>query len=212
MKKFYFYKLTAYNKGAPCLDKYGKLLSLAICKPMIRRTADINNFIFGFAANSLHADNRLLYIARINAKEFNGDYFKKTKYSQRGDCIYEYHEGRFARRENALHHGPEDLVHDVGEHPNYERASVLLSDDFRYFGKNGSADYKTQYPQIKEAVENLGIGHRVNHVNELLIELEALRKQVWEETQQGEIGEKTSESCYGVCHRVDDGMWANDEE
>jgi hypothetical protein len=32
-----FYKLTADNGGAPCV-RYG-LLSLAICKPMIRKTA-----------------------------------------------------------------------------------------------------------------------------------------------------------------------------
>lgn len=34
MPKIYFYKLTADNGGAPCVQD--GLLSLAICKPMIR--------------------------------------------------------------------------------------------------------------------------------------------------------------------------------
>ena len=56
MHNIYFYKLTADNGGAPCV-RYG-LLSLAICKPMIRKTAKEGDLVFGFAANSLHRYNR----------------------------------------------------------------------------------------------------------------------------------------------------------
>lgn len=66
MPRFFFYKLTVDNDGAPCV--VDGLLSLAICKPMIRRTAFPGDLIFGFAANSLHADNRLIYIARVTEK------------------------------------------------------------------------------------------------------------------------------------------------
>jgi Nucleotide modification associated domain 2 len=45
MNNTYFYKLTADNGGAPCV-RYG-LLSLAICKPMIRKTAKEGDLIFG---------------------------------------------------------------------------------------------------------------------------------------------------------------------
>lgn len=35
---------------------------------MIRKTAEEGDLIFGFAANSLHRDNRLLYVARVTKK------------------------------------------------------------------------------------------------------------------------------------------------
>lgn len=124
------------------------LLSLAICKPMIRSTAERGDLIFGFAAKSLHADNRLLYIALVTAKARSGNYYTMGRFAHRGDCIYERRGDRFVWRSGALHHGPRDLVHDLGEHPDYAKANVLLSDDFRYFGANGSAEYKARYPLI----------------------------------------------------------------
>jgi hypothetical protein len=51
MCRIYFYKLTEDNGGAPCVTS--DLLSLAICKPMIRKTAKEGDLIFGFGANSL---------------------------------------------------------------------------------------------------------------------------------------------------------------
>ena len=98
MTNLYYYKLTSDNNGAPCLGDGGSLLSLAICKPMIRGKAKLCDLIFGFAASSLHEDNRLIYIARITAKESDGNYFKKAKYSNRGDCIYEWKECTSSRR------------------------------------------------------------------------------------------------------------------
>jgi hypothetical protein len=66
MRRIYFYKLIVDNGGAPCIR--GGLLSLAICKPMIRSTAEPGDLIFGFAAGSLDRNNRLIYIARITSK------------------------------------------------------------------------------------------------------------------------------------------------
>lgn len=70
MTKIYFYKLIVDDGGARCVEN--GLLSLAICKPMIRRTAKNGDVVIGFAANSLHADNRLIYVARVNEKLENG--------------------------------------------------------------------------------------------------------------------------------------------
>lgn len=72
--RIYYYKLTADNGGAPCVQE--GLLSLAICKPMIRSTAECCDLIFGFAANSLAPNNRLIYIARVTDKNRNGAYYK----------------------------------------------------------------------------------------------------------------------------------------
>jgi hypothetical protein len=197
--KVYFYKLTWDDGGAPCVQD--GLLSLAICKPMIRHTAEPGDLIFGFAANSLHADNRLLYIARVTDKVCNGDYYVKERFARRGDCIYERRDGRFFWRQGALHHGPRHLAHDLGEYPGYPKADVLLSEDFRYFGADGSAGYKSRYPLIKDAVEGLGRGHRIHHDEGLRSQLLAFQEEVWKDTRQADVGRHTNAPRRGVSHR-----------
>ena len=161
----------------------------------------MGDLIFGFAANSLRADNRLLYIACVTDKLPNGQYYTTTKFADREDCIYEQRGNRFVWRSGALHHGPSDLVHDLGEYPAYARADVLLSDDFRYFGENGSAEYKDRFPLIKDAVENLGRGHRVQHDEPLRIQLQSLMSEVWNGPAQCVAGKPTSAPRRGVSHR-----------
>src|SRR6266550_1525544 len=83
--KLYFYKLVADSGGAPCVTQ--EFLSLAICKPMIRSTAKAGDVIFGFAANALHKDNRLIYIAVVKENLGTGRYFREHVYMNRDDCI-----------------------------------------------------------------------------------------------------------------------------
>jgi hypothetical protein len=200
----YFYKLTADNGGAPCVQD--GLLSLAICKPMIRVKAKRGDVIFGFAANSLDPNNPLIYIARISDNISKGAYYREHKFTRRGDCIYRWRKGHFERRKDAKYHVDErHLAHDLGMAPDYNRANVLLSDDFRYFGGAGVAEYKSRYPVIRFAVEHLGRGQRVNHPTELRDQLRELEQQVWKETQQKIMGKPSSDPPsdfqHGVCHR-----------
>ena len=200
MTRIYFYKLVADNGGAPCV-KDG-LLSLAICKPMIRRKADEDDWIFGFAANSLFTDNRLIYIARVTEKVIEGKYYEASRFSGRGDCIYARKDGRFEWRQGALHHGPEHLAHDLGDRPEYERASVLLSNDFRYFGANGTDDFKSRFPLVRDAVEALGRGYRVVQSDELNSQFMKVQAQAWKESHRKVVGNPTSEPQRSVCHRT----------
>jgi len=197
----YFYKLVADNGGAPCIQR--GLLSLAICKPMIRKTAKIGDLIFGFAANSLSRDNRLIYIARVTDKLPGSTYYIFDQYTRREDCIYKFKDGRFARRRGAKHHHrPEDLIHDLGSPPSYSRANVLLSSDFRYFGKRGNAEYKSKFPRIECAVELLGRGHRVRQNPELRDQLRAMADWIWRSTSKKVIGQPTSAPSRDVCHSI----------
>ena len=200
MPRIYFYKLTADNGGAPCVRDM--LLSLAICKPMIRSTAEPEDLIFGFAANSLHDDNRLIYIAQVWRKIRDGDYYRETRFRNRADRVYEWRSDRFAWCSGALHHGPEDLFHDLGRPPHYKKANVLLSRDFRYFGGDGTNGYKSHFPLVKRAVEQLGRGHRVRHAEQLRAQLLALKEQVWKNTSKRFAGEPTNAPRRGVCHRA----------
>src|SRR5688572_28938198 len=141
MGRIYFYKLTVDAGAAPCIDR--GMLSLAICKPIMRSSAEVDDLIFGFTANSLDPRNRLIYAARITTKLTNGEYYQADRFTSRHDCIYTSQSGRYVRRGNAkFHDKPADLMHDLGSHPEYGRANVLLSTDFRYFGGEGDDEYK----------------------------------------------------------------------
>jgi len=202
MNRIFFYKLTNDSGVAPCVD--ANLLSLAICKPMIRVKAKEGDLIFGFAANSLRGDNRpgdnrLIYIARVTDKVCNGEYYREKKFADREDCIYRYRRGRFVWYRGA--HGPEHLTHDLGNPPEYPRAQVLLSNDFRYFGADGTDDYKTRFPRIRKAVETLGRGQRVNLGEELRDELLALKQREWRRSSRKVLGRPTSAPSHRSCHR-----------
>jgi len=200
MPRIYFYKLTGDDGGAPCM--HDGLLSLAICKPVIRRTAQQGDVIIGFAANSLNKDNHLIYIARVTTKLCNGDYYKDALYCQRGDCIYTFQGDCFVWKPGALHHGPGDLPHDIGLHPDYARANILLSTDFRYFGGAGSDEYKYRYPLVCEAVSCLGRGHRVEHTAHLRDELLRMIDWVWQTAQTRRSGHLANTSRRCTCQRA----------
>jgi hypothetical protein len=168
---------------------------------MMRRTGKVSDLIFGFAANSLNSDNPLIYVARVTEKLCEGLYYKSGRYSKRGDCIYRFNNGRFAWRSGAKHHGPNDLVHDLGKHPRYRRANVLLSTDFRYFGKLGTNEYKYKFAAVGAAIERLGQGMRVYHDPELRDELFDMADWVWQSTSKKKIGEPTNAPSRQICHR-----------
>ncbi|MDE2200803.1 MAG: hypothetical protein KGJ41_17470 [Rhodospirillales bacterium] len=173
MSRIYVYKLVAVNGGAPC-DQEG-LLSLAICKPAIRRCAAVGDLIFGFAGNTLYNDNRLIYAARITEIVSGQRYYGGPRHRNRRDCIYELVETVYRRRVGALYHDdPGALEHDLGAPPHYQNAVVPLSTDYRYFGTSGSFGYKIDFPRVRQSIESLGRGHRVNHGDDLQHELLSL--------------------------------------
>ena len=192
----YVYKLMTDNGGAPCV--WHGLLSLAICKPKIRKVAKIESLIFAFGAK--HYDERLIYAAKVTEKLEFGDYYRKPKYAKRPDCIYRDILGQPQRKQNARYHNQSDeRKKDVGL--NFQNASVLLSEDFRYFGKNGTDDYKRKFPAIKKTVEALKRGHRVNLSTELHKEFISLKKQLWQKHSRKVLGSPSDSNYARTCNR-----------
>ena len=173
--RIYVYKLTTDNGGAPCL--FNKLISLAICKPQIRSTIKCNDWLIGFGGRSTIGE-RLIFVARITEKLYDGKYYKDTKYYDRPDCIYRWNnENRkyIWTKGKKYHKNGESLEHDLGKEKNdYNNADILLSNEFSYLGGEGNEEYKSSYPNIKLLVESLGKGHRVNYANQLKDDLTLL--------------------------------------
>jgi len=164
--KIYFYKMTTDNGGAPC--SYRSVLTLAICKPKVRSTAEENDWIVGFGGKDL--EERLIYVAQVDHKLRDGEYYKKEEYFGRPDCIYRWDSGsrRYYLLDGKIYHrGGVNLEHDLDN----GKALVLLSKNYTYFGNLGTSEYKGKYPEVKKHIEALKQGHRINHSEALFDEL-----------------------------------------
>ena len=172
MENFYFYKMTTHSGGAPCVEN--GMLSLAICKPRIRRTARGGDIIIGFGGKKL--GEKLIYVAKISKVVVTGDYYRdNASYTNRQDCIYRWQGDELVFKVGSKFHGQEHRDHDVGlagQHRNH--ANVLIADDFVYFGKEGTDDYKHDFDRLKKSIEALTQGHRINHSRELWDQLSLL--------------------------------------
>ena len=191
----YVYKMVADNGGAPCVWR-GRL-SLALCKPKIRKSAEIGALVFGFGGKDY--GERLIYVAKITSKPNTGEYYCKREFTRRPDCIYRQIGGTVRRKARARYHSQSDeRERDVGLR--FEKAHVLLCDDFRYFGNQGTADYKQEFAAIKALIESLTRGHRVNHSPKLRQELLALKRQLWRKIRRMKNGEPTDSDRTRLCN------------
>ena len=201
MGKIYYYKLTCDNNGAPCIQD--GMLSLAICKPMIRSSAEVGDWIFGFAANSLNNANPLIYVAKVTEKKEGKDYYTAEEFSKREDRVYDFVDGKFFWRSGSLHHNESNLEQDLGRYPDYSRSHVILSrnNDFRYFGKEATDTYKKDFKEIHDAVQHLGRGHR-DHLDQILKEkFISLQEMLWDKHSISVLGIATSKPSCRICHR-----------
>jgi hypothetical protein len=190
----YFYKMTDDSGFAPCVE--GGKLTLATCKPDIRRMAVPGDVIIGFSCNDDGA--RLIYAARVTKRLSNGDYYRSSAYRGRLDCIYEDDGGKARHRKGVeVHIGREHLLRDVGDR--FENAYVLLSTDFRYFGADGPNDAAPPHPHLRRAVLACARGHRVNHESAVRNELDRLLVWLWEESGSGGHSEPTRPLHKGGC-------------
>jgi putative DNA base modification enzyme with NMAD domain len=202
--RFYVYKLTADNGGAPCT--YRGLLSLAICKPSIRRTARKGDWIFGFAGKPLGA-GRLIYIAQVMDTVESGAYYVDERFKGRPDRIYRREEGRFTLRPAAEYHSDGSQIdHDLGTPPSYPNAVTLVSERFRYWGGNGRAKYRKRFPGIAALLERLGRGHRVNLSAEVRQELIELRDSEWRAHPRKVLGRPTQDDLTRPCNSSEGGI------
>ncbi len=202
--RYFVYKMTTDNGGAPCLAD--GLLTLAICMPFLRSSAEVCDWIYGFGGVPL--GGRLIYIAQVNDKLVDGAYYRNEVYFNRADCIYQYENGRYVRRKNAKYHvETPNLEKDLGKHhKKYPRAKVLLSRNFRYLGDTGGKISNYDYPDLTKLLDSLRRGHRVNHEQGVFAELEKLRDEIWFTHDEKIVGMPTdkdfSKRCSGGCGPV----------
>lgn len=200
--KFYVYKCIVDNGGAPCVQD--ELLSLAICKPMLRRTAEVGNWLVAFGSKGDRPSHRLIYIAEVTKVLDQGEYYTGNTYFNRKDCIYRKRaDGQYEWVKNLIH-GPEAMDRDLGKSPHYASARTIISDNFRYFGRNASNEWIHRHPHLAVLVSDLKQGHRNEHADVVLAELMTLRQEIWRACPGVmTLGQPTSE-VPGLAERDDD--------
>ena len=172
-RRTYLYKLTSDRGGAPCAlePEAGEesILSLAICKPAIRRTAQPGDRILGITSRSLQLKEHyplgaVIYAAVVGEGLEARDYFHPASaFAYRPDCIYEFHRHNGTAAHNGrsgLHREDHHILKDLGRYPFYKNGRVLLSHDFRYFGAKAIV-IPPRLHLLSAAAETLGQGHRV---------------------------------------------------
>ena len=169
----YVYKLTSDRGGAPCAPPPQPaevpLLTLSICKPAIRRTAQPGDRLLGLTSRALveregYPACAVIYAAAVErVMEYGAYYAAASGFAHRPDCVYALdaetgllrHRGR-----TALHSEPAYAARDVGYEPQYRNARTLLCTRYRYFGTEAVVIPATM-PRLRQMAEVLGQGHRV---------------------------------------------------
>jgi hypothetical protein len=169
----YVYKLTSDRGGAPCappaVTGEEAMLTLSICKPAIRRTAQVGDRILGITSHALaraesYPLGAVIYAAKVTATMDPREYYaERSAFAARPDCIYEFHQanGRFMHRgRTRLHENSAYEARDIGRYPYYRNARTLLSAEFRYFGA-AAVVIPARLGMLRRMAEALGQGHRV---------------------------------------------------
>lgn len=178
MSRLYVYKVR-YDDGTAPHVRDG-LLSLATCKAAIRATAQVGDTLVGFAAKSMCSDQRLVYAATVTARLEHGDYFRDPAFAGRADRVYRWQGARLVPRAGSgVDDG--DALSDLGAAPDYKRANVLLSTNFRHFAQARGADHGDD-AVLRRLVDTLGQGHRVNHGAQVRNALELYLARLWSDT------------------------------
>jgi hypothetical protein len=191
----YLYKLTSDRGGAhgapPPLSVKDPLLTLSICKPAIRRTAQSGDRILGITSRALEQNEgyplgAVIYAARVtDALDPREYYAEQSVFRARPDCIYAFHQanGRLLHSGTTrLHDDPRYEPRDIGSYPYYRNARTLLSTDFRYFGAKAPV-IPARLWRLRQIADALGQGHRVFAEDSAEAgELDALFRLLWKRT------------------------------
>ena len=200
--------VVAYDEGsAPCVDN--NLLTLCICKPLIRRGANIGDWIIGFAKKKI-GQNLITYVAEITEKISMEEYFLDS--SKRLDKIYNVVDNKMVHYGGDIHNSPRNWKTDInGKY-------CLISQNFWYFGKDHRSNpeelYELYYPYVgqkkiinPEELNKLknymnGIENGVHsHPKDMTIYLNPIVKKIKKDIQllQSNLGDEYFYNSLSLC-------------
>ena len=161
------YRMTHDTGLAP--NPFGGICTLALCKPVIRRVAEVGDWIVGTGSADYDFENSVIYAMLVTNKMTFEQYDKLCTENDQftikiphwednddrkkvGDCIYNYSmkddKGRIPSLRKSVHE-------EINRETNLGGLNVLLSNHFYYFGKNPQL-----LPSNLQRIIKKGQGHR----------------------------------------------------
>ncbi|WP_244951718.1 hypothetical protein [Pseudoalteromonas luteoviolacea] len=115
-------------------NPYGGVLTLATCKPVIRRTARVGDIIVGLGSKRTVGNDKLVYAGIISEIVTMKEYGESERFANKrpenmksGDCIYYWDESGINLRPNPIHSNSDIATDTNGK-------NVLVCEEFWYFG------------------------------------------------------------------------------
>jgi len=173
MAKVYVYVVDRDLGFAP--NPFHGICSLATCKPRIRNTAKINDWVFGVGGRRLNATGKCVFAMRVTRKITFNEYWETEEFKDKkpvrngskkmllGDNIY-FHdlENNTWKQAHSHHSLPDGELNEYNKNRDTESSNVLLSKHFYYFGNIAPIIP----PEIlSEIGYKNGINHRVYDYN-----------------------------------------------
>ncbi|MDY0123136.1 hypothetical protein [Sulfurimonas sp.] len=164
--KLFSYVITHDYGFAP--NPFGGVLTLATCKPDIRKSASVGDWIIGTGSLVGVGNNRLIYAGLISEvttiESYGSDYRyeikipnSETSNGRKGDNIYFItEEGGWEQRRNPFH-GEDEIDRDL------KGKNVLVCESFWYFGDNAPL-----IPDEFSILVKKGPKHKINEDSEIV--------------------------------------------
>lgn len=216
MTRIYSYVLRIDNGAAP--NPFWGICTLTICKPAIRRNAQIGDWVIGTGSKNTKLkdgkpcdfSDRIVYAMKITGKKSLSEYdeFCKKHLTNKipkweakdwrlrvGDCIYDYSTNSEPTIRKGVHNESNRQRDLAGQYS-------LLSDHFYYFG----ADARTLPPQLKELIKK-NQGHKkiekpdlIQKFEEWIVEEEFQKNKLYADPQMSwlfdrEISDEELSAC-----------------
>lgn len=152
-------------------NPYWGVCTLTICKPKIRKTAKVGDWVVGVGSKNVFRDDysgKLVYAMQVtqvlSIREYDAycrnelqgkipDIYNEDYRKNVGDCLYDYSGNKRGRQRLGVHD-------QSGKRRDLSGENALLSDHFFYFG-----DHAVDIPQQFSVLVRQGQGHQC-HKNE----------------------------------------------
>jgi len=142
--------------------------TLATCKPGIRKSAQIGDWVIGMGGSRLNATGQCVFVMEITAKIGFDEYWTNRIYNEKkpvrngsrkmmvGDNIYHRDRTQEWRQADSHHSNPDGTVNLYNLNRDTKADCVLLSNRFLYFGKAA--------PRFPQAIlDNMGYKNPRNY-------------------------------------------------
>lgn len=149
MTRIYRYILDTDGGMAPCIDQ--GIVSLATCKPVVRRMAGKGDWVAGFMPGSDHR-GELAWAGRVETILNHGEYYRRSA-GMRSDAVYQYMaDGNYEKQKVGYHCDPKQ------QHRDHENSVLLFDREASwYFGSTPVA-----LPDYLGHLSPAGQGYHVN--------------------------------------------------